>query len=280
MTSSATGQQWASWLTGERDAQASASGKVRTASVLEEIRDRVLAGARLRPGDCVVDLGSGTGLLANTATRLVGAEGSVVAVDLSAPALSRIDVPVVRTAGTLTQLPLRDGIADAVVARSVLIYIDDLETAVSEAARILRPGGRFSAFEPVNSRRDHDAELTGFTKQQLAELAQAQVAASNTVRAMHAFTPERLQRALADAGLEDITVVVEPHRQLLDTEESAMGYLQQRGHASASTVLDQVTALWGSRVARRYEVTWREAFRRHGVITFTTPVLYAVGAKL
>jgi SAM-dependent methyltransferase len=255
------------------------SGKTHAVLVLEEIRDRVLTGAGLQSGDCVVDLGAGTGLLANAAAQLVGTAGSVVAVDLSASALSRIKVPVVRTAGTLTQLPLRDGIADAVVARSVLIYIDDLERAVAEGARILRPGGHFSAFEPVNGRRGHDAELAGFTEQQLADLAQAQVAASETIRAMHAFTPERLQAALAGAGLEEIGIVVEPHLQLLDTEEAAMGYLYQRGHAGAATILEQVAALWGEAEAHRYESAWWQAFQRQGAITFTTPVLYAVASK-
>jgi arsenite methyltransferase len=278
MTTSAAGQ-WAAWLTRERDAPAGPSGKARTASVLEEIRDRVVAGAGIRPGDHVVDLGAGTGLLANEAMHRVGSAGSVLAVDLSAQALSRIPAPIRLAAATLTRLPLRDQIVDAVVTRSVLVYISDLETAVAEAARILRPGGCLSLFEPVNVQRVHDAVLDGFTEQQLADLAQAQTTASETVRTMCAFSPERLQRAFARAGLEVVEMTVEPHLQRLDSEEVVMGYLHQRGHAGAATVLEQITALWGESGATRYQVSWSEAFRRRGAITFTTPVLYAVAFK-
>jgi SAM-dependent methyltransferase len=279
MTSGAAGQQWAAWLTRERDAQADADGKARTAATLEQIRDRVVAGARIRPGDRVVDLGSGTGLLANAAVQLADMAGSIVAIDLSTDALSRIDPPVLRAAATLTQLPLRGETADVVMGRSALIYIDELDTAVSEAARVLRPGGRLSVFEPINAWRAHDAVLDGFTEQQLGRLARRQSETSETVRTMLSFTPERFEAALSVAGFVGINITVEPHRQRLDTWETAMGYLHQRGHAGAATVLEQVTALWGRPSARQYEDSWSQAFHRKGAITFTTPVLYAEASR-
>jgi arsenite methyltransferase len=48
-------------------------------------------------------------------------------------------------------LPLRDGSFDAAVTRSVLIFVADKSAAVRELHRVLRPGGRVSVFEPINS---------------------------------------------------------------------------------------------------------------------------------
>jgi len=51
-------------------------------------------------------------------------------------------------------LPLEDGAADAVIARSVLSYVDDHSTVLREARRVLCPGGVISLFEPVLSEED------------------------------------------------------------------------------------------------------------------------------
>src|SRR5215211_7600680 len=47
--------------------------------------------------------------------------------------------------------PLDDEVADAVTARSVLIYVADRHRVLDESFRVLRPGGRLSVFEPLNS---------------------------------------------------------------------------------------------------------------------------------
>ncbi|TQE33182.1 class I SAM-dependent methyltransferase [Streptomyces ipomoeae] len=278
MTDSAAGQ-WAGWLTKERDAHADDKGRARTISVLHQIRDRVLDGARVEPGETVVDLGAGTGLLAAEAAERVGPDGRVVAVDLSAPALSRIPAFIGRAAATLTALPLRPAFAHAVVARSVLVYVEDLDGAVAEAARILRPGGRLSLFEPVNRDRAHDAALPGFTQEQLDDLARAQASASETVRTMLAFTPDRLTRALAAAGFTDVRTDIDLNLQRLEGEAAAEAYLHQRGHAGAATPLEQAAALWGADGAARYRDAWLQAARDQGAITYRTPVLYCTATR-
>ena len=102
-----------------------------------------IAAARARlvpapgPGGVLVDLACGGGLLAPHLTGWVH-----VGVDLSATAL-----PLARGHGVLPvrgdvqRLPLADGVADVVVAGEVLEHVPDLEAAVSEACRVLRPGG-------------------------------------------------------------------------------------------------------------------------------------------
>jgi arsenite methyltransferase len=129
----------------------------RMQTTLRRVRDRVLGGVRLRQGMRVVDVGAGTGLLALDACRRVGASGSVLALDVSHAALAAC-VQTPRSGTTLNAaaadalaLPLRDRCVDAVVTRSVLIYLVDKVRAAREFHRVLRPGGRVSIFEPINS---------------------------------------------------------------------------------------------------------------------------------
>lgn len=92
-----------------------------------------------RPGALLVDLGCGAGLLAPHAARLGYTH---VGVDLVATSL-RIagghGVTPVR--GDVQRLPLADGVADAVSAGEILEHVPDLRAAVTEACRVLRPGG-------------------------------------------------------------------------------------------------------------------------------------------
>ena len=92
-----------------------------------------------RAGSVLVDIACGGGLLA---PHIVGKGHRHVGVDLSVPSLVTArehDVLVVR--GDASRLPLADSCADVVVAGEVLEHVLDLPSAVSEACRILRPGG-------------------------------------------------------------------------------------------------------------------------------------------
>jgi SAM-dependent methyltransferase len=124
---------------------------------LERTRDRVLEGARIAPGDVVLDIGAGTGLLALGAVARTGDDGDVFAVDVSVDALDELR----RCAGASTLwyllgeaevLPVPDAFVDVALTRSVLIYVADIEEAVRELRRVLRSGGRISLFEPLNAR--------------------------------------------------------------------------------------------------------------------------------
>jgi len=92
----------------------------------------------------VLDVGSGTGAVARVAARALGAEGSVVAVDPSAPMLEAarrggIDLTVV---GMLPHLPFVAGSFDVVLSAFVLTHVDDAVASVREMGRVLRPAGR------------------------------------------------------------------------------------------------------------------------------------------
>ncbi len=155
--------KWSRWLTTERWGDHEKSLQ----SALNSVRDRILGMAAPRPGETVVDLGSGTGLLGLEAARLVGNGGRVIFLDISAPALrtAASDATVGCEAFAVAEalaLPLRNGSADVVVMRSVLIYVHDRLAAAREMARILRPRGRVAFFEPINARMPEAVVLPEF----------------------------------------------------------------------------------------------------------------------
>jgi arsenite methyltransferase len=124
------------------------------------IRDRVLDNARLSPGEVLLDVGAGDGLIAFEAARRLAPTGRVIFSDVSA-ALVEHGRRLARARGldatmNFEQLPADDlspvasRSVDVVTTRSVLIYVEDKARAFREFHRVLHPGGRISLFEPIN----------------------------------------------------------------------------------------------------------------------------------
>ena len=120
------------------------------ADVVEQ-RRVVRAALALKPGERVLDIGSGPGLLACEMAEEVGASGSVEGVDPSESMLAiarrraaaagspgRVDF----LAGDAASLPFPDAGFDAAVATQVYEYVDDVAAVLAEVHRVLRPGGR------------------------------------------------------------------------------------------------------------------------------------------
>lgn len=92
-----------------------------------------------RQGAIMVDLGCGAGLLA---PHVVAKGYRHIGVDITASALGQAAAHgVTAVRGDVCQVPMTDGCADVVVAGEILEHVPDLERAVAEACRLLRPGG-------------------------------------------------------------------------------------------------------------------------------------------
>ncbi|MFL5761970.1 MAG: class I SAM-dependent methyltransferase [Thermomicrobiales bacterium] len=127
---------------------------------LRQVRDKVLANARINAGKTLLDVGAGDGLIAFGAIAWVGDQVQIIFSDVSQDLLdhSRAVAEQMGVAGQIQFVraaaeelwPIADASVDVVTTRSVLIYVAEKQRAFDEFFRVLRPGGRISLFEPIN----------------------------------------------------------------------------------------------------------------------------------
>lgn len=117
-----------------------------------------------RAGQVVLDLGAGLGPATVEAARRVAPGGRVIAVEpsftmrqvLSLRRLWQLARPVIDTRnGTAEAIPVIASSVDAVLAINVVHHFDDLASAASELARVLKPGGRLLLIEEDFSSGPH-----------------------------------------------------------------------------------------------------------------------------
>ena len=111
--------------------------------------DILLRHASPQPGERVLDVACGTGIVARLAAPLVGSKGQAVAVDVN-PAMLAVarahpapsDATIHWQEGNAVALPFPDGAFDMVLCQHGLQFIPDRASAVREMRRVLAPGGR------------------------------------------------------------------------------------------------------------------------------------------
>jgi arsenite methyltransferase len=154
---STTRDRWAEWLA-ERRFGGDPEFRATVLAKLTEVRDTVLDRAEFREGETLLDVGCGEGLigfgaLERGAGRVIFSDISTDLLDFCRDAASELGVLdrcrfVEAAADDLDSID--DESIDVVTTRSVLIYVKEKTAAFGEFARVLRPGGRISLWEPIN----------------------------------------------------------------------------------------------------------------------------------
>jgi len=151
-------KNWTEWLKKNRFAGQTPEMIAQTTRWLEAVRDVILVYADIQKYDTVIDIGTGMGLLAFKALEIQNFEGKVIFSDKFQDCLDdckRIldETGVVSGYEMLLcpceHIPLPEGSVHKALIRSVLVHISDKQPAINEIYRILKPGGKFCAFEPI-----------------------------------------------------------------------------------------------------------------------------------
>jgi arsenite methyltransferase len=160
--------------------------------------------AALKPGETVLDLGSGGGFDAFLAARAVGPTGRVIGVDMTPEMISRArdNARKVSAAnvefrlGEIEHLPVADQTVDAIMSNCVINLSPEKESVFSESLRVLKPGGRLAISDVVAI-----APIPPELQTQAAALAGC----------ISGATPlDELKQMLAKVGFVDIQVTIAP----------------------------------------------------------------------
>ncbi|REK10824.1 MAG: methyltransferase domain-containing protein [Planctomycetota bacterium] len=174
--------------------------------------------ASLKPGEVVVDLGSGGGLDVFLAAQVVGPQGKAIGIDMTEEMIALAEKNKAASAATnvefhlatIDKLPLPDASVDCVISNCVINLAPDKPSVFREVARVLKPGGRLAV---------SDIAL----KQPLPEdLAKSWAAYVGCVAG--AISIDDYRAGLLEAGFA--------HVELIDTQADLMSYAKAESRSS------------------------------------------------
>lgn len=190
-------------------------------------REKVLALLAPQAGERALDIGCGPGLTTEALAQAVGLHGSVIGVDIAPPMLSIAQqrcaaLPQVAfERADVTQLPWESGRFDIVLASQVYEYVEQIDTALAELARVIRLGGRAVIV-------DTDWGSAVWASHDDARMRR--VLESWNEHIPHPQLPRTLVRRLRQAGFSDVRVEVVPLLNIgYDPETYSIGMMRLIG---------------------------------------------------
>jgi ubiquinone/menaquinone biosynthesis C-methylase UbiE len=155
----------------------------------------------LTPGNAVVDVGTGTGVLLPLLREAIGTTGRLIAMDFSFNMLEqaverRHDADALLLNASVELMPLRTGEFDRVTCFAAFPHFPNKPKALLEMVRVLRPGGKLTVAHLKSAE-----EINQFHRQVGGAVAHDKLPG-----------PEILQQLMEDSGLSDIAVVNQPGR--------------------------------------------------------------------
>jgi SAM-dependent methyltransferase len=156
--------------------------------------------ADLHEGETVLDLGSGAGADVLISAQRVGATGKAIGLDMTGEMLSLARANAADAGldnvefiqGHIEEIPLPDASVDVVISNCVINLSGDKPQVLREAARVLRPGGRFAVSDVIA-----DEDMDAATKADMVQW---------TGCIAGALTRAEFEHALGAAGLVDVEI--------------------------------------------------------------------------
>lgn len=182
-------------------------------------RRQCLLRCGLRPGQRLIDVAVGTGLLAQEAVSITGSPRNVIGVDLSEGmlAIARKKLGISLIQGAAEALPIADGIADFVTMGYALRHVSDLVATFREFHRVLRRGGIVLLLEIGRpSRRLSRLMASAYLGGVVPFLSRWTTGEAHTKSLMQYYwatiencvPPETVQQAMRDSGFEEVGCAV------------------------------------------------------------------------
>jgi ubiquinone/menaquinone biosynthesis C-methylase UbiE len=242
-------------------------------ALFREWATRVASAAGIQPGWRVLDVACGTGILARTVAERVGAQGSVVGMDLNEGMLQvakRIAPHIKWRQGRAESLPFDTHSFDATVSQFGLMFFEDRRAALQEMKRVLRPGGHLAVavWDSLDNTPGYAAVtalLQRLFSDPVADLLRAPFVLGD---------PQLLQSLFTQAGIPNATVTPHVGTARFPSIRSWM-YTDVKGWTLADKIDDEQF----ERLCEKAERVLRPYAAPDGTVAFSAPAYIVTATK-